>query len=412
MTYIGIIIAVKLRSKQSEISLIDIAAGILMTGILFSFLFQKKLLLRKSLVPHSAIFLVILFALWTSGISLLNIITDKTTVESWYREFLTFSPLIFIPILFNGVVEKNEGSLKLFVKFLLVLWFIEEIASVLLIKQSMHDAVFLYQTGRAVFDVLGSSVMIFIFLSLSSAESNIKKRKYYIIGILISIIGLLLTFNRTGWIMTIILVFVMLITTPKPLRKNRNSTIIPIFFILLIGTASLLLLFPIFQLIAKWATYKFITASNLKTDASLYNRYVEWRYVWQQILSTPISGVGFGGQFKDYVWITGNTVYSFYTHSGVLGILLKSGIVGLILLLTAYIRFFVIGCKLLFARALTDMERALVRAGLFVILLISLHSLTLNPFMHREILWYLGLVWAYYIYLEQKVKRSFELHKY
>ena len=407
LSYIGIIIAVKIRARTEEISPIDIAAGMLMTGILFSLILKKILFPARSLAPHSTFYFVLLFASWTLGIGLISIFNGVTTFNSWYREFLTFSPLIFIPVLFNSITEQQEKAFKILIKFFLALWITEQIFAVMLIKQSMKAAVFLYQTGRANFDVAGNSVMIFIFLSLSFADTQIKNRKYYIVGILISMVGLLLTFNRTGWVITIGLTLFMLFLTPKLQKKNRNAVILRLLVILILGINIFLFFYPIINLLIKWSLFKFLTSSNLKTDASLYNRYVEWRYVWQQILSTPFTGTGFGGKFKDYIWITGVTIDSFYTHSGFFGILLKSGIVGFILIFTAYIKFFSLGIKLLYNKILNDKEIALVRAGLFIILLITFHMFTLNPFMHREILLYLGLVWAYYIYLERKTKKYF-----
>ena len=401
--YIGMIIAVKLRVREVEISPIDIVAGMLMTSILVSFIIKKSLFPRRTLVPHPLHYLVLLFAFWTVGIALISFIEDKTTFNSLYREFLTFSPLIFIPILFNAIVKKNEYDLKYLVRFLFLLWVVEEIASVLYIRQSMHAAVFLFQTGKVAYDVAGNSVMIFTLLSLSTIESQKKYRKYYIIGILISTLGLLLSMNRTAWLLTLGLAPFLLLLTPRSQRKNRNRIVIETLLITL-GCATLLYFaVPLFQLLMKWFYLKFLTSSNLRTDVSLVNRYIEWRYVIQQILSTPIGGIGFGGQYKLYGWIGGYTIDSYYTHNGFLGILLKSGIVGFILIFTVHIKFFIMGVKLSVERILNDKEKALVRTGLFVIILITFHMFTMNPFMQREILWYLGLVWSYFIYLEHKV---------
>jgi len=400
IAYIGIIIAVKLRAKQDEVSFIDVIAGILFTGILFSQFFQKKIFQNKQIVSHPLLYWVLGFAVWAFGIGLIHVVQGDTGFLSLYREFLTFSPLLFIPFLFNGLIEKD---IKILLRFLLLLWLVEEVASVLLIKQSVQSVIFVYETGRANFDVIRSSVSIFLFLIFASVKSQRKYQKYYIIGILISIMGLGLTFNRTGYVLTLLLIPFLIITTPKSQRSSALKVLFIVVSIVLVIGGIAYFVFPTLHLIIRWSFAKFLTSSNVKADASIYNRYVEWRYVWKQILANPITGMGFAGQFKDYVWIVGYTINSFYTHSGVLGILLKSGIVGLMLISTAYIGFFILGIKLVFPELLSDIEKSFARFGVFVIILITLHSLTLNPLMHREILWYLGLVWAFFIYFEKKL---------
>jgi O-antigen ligase len=408
ISYISIILLVKLRMRQEGVSPIDIMAGLLMTGIFLTFIIKRKLFLRKqTLAPNNAYYFVVLFAIWTSVISFIYIAADKITFNFWYRELLIFSPLLFIPILFVNAVEKNEHSLKILAGFLLIIWFFVQVASVILVRNSMQNALFLYETGRANFDISNSAFMIIVFLSLSTIEAEKERKKYYVVGILISVVGLLLTFNRTNWLITIGLLPILFFMAPKAEHKNRNKVILSLLLLTVVTVLSLLFLAPSnIQLLIKWFFAHFLTSSGVKTDPSLVNRYIEWRNVWQQILSTPISGVGFGGYFKNYAWIGGITVEAYYTHSGVLGILLKSGIVGFILIFTAYIKFFLLGCKLAYSKLLSDRERALTRAGILIIIFIVFQMLTLNPFMHREILWYLGLVWAYFIYLERKVKRG------
>ncbi|MEI8133759.1 MAG: O-antigen ligase family protein [bacterium] len=402
IAYTAVIIAVRIRERQTGISPIDIFAGFFMTAILLRIFIQRKFFQREQIVKHHLLYPVLLFSGWALFFGLLSIFRLGAEFEWVYREFLTFSPLLFIPILFKRIGIDNKKDFPTILAFLLTFWLIAEVASVLIIRKSVQSVVFLYETGHANFDVMRPSIAIFLFISLVALPSQWKYRLLYGAGLLLAVLGLILTFNRTAWLLTLSLLPVLILTTPRLNRKNAIKFLLTLLgLILLVATISYFSLHLV-QMLMQWAYTKFLSSSNLKSDASLFNRYVEWRYTLKQILQTPISGVGFAGRYHEYEWIKGSFRDSFYTHSGFLGILLKSGIVGFILLGYAHIRFFLLGIKHSLSQKLTVHEKVFSRIGLFIIILTTLHGLTLNPLMHREFLWYVGMTWGYYIYLERK----------
>jgi O-antigen ligase len=406
LAFVIIIIAVRLFITMGKVGVLDVPAGLIMTGIFFSLLFYRKLTEDQPLIPHPNLFLVIAFVCWTLMIGLINVFLSDTNVETWYRELLIVCPLIIIPILFNRVAQQNKKALFILFMVILGLWFIESTATVLFFRRNMQAAFFLYETGRIGMDIIGPSVMIFLFLSLAIVESQRKKRIYFIGGILFSMLSLILTFNRTGEAITLVLIPVFFLLTPKKERKNRNQ----VFFLLVGIILSIIIVViysvPTLQLLLKWAFTKFLTTSNVTADVSMVNRYIEWRHVLKQFFLTPITGVGFGGYFNNYDWLKGINTHAIYTHNSFLGVLLKGGTVGFILLFTAYFRFLLIAWKLYVSEKITDLERAFVKAGIFTNLLNIVHMFTINIFASREFLLYLGLSWGYFIYLDRKIKPS------
>ena len=166
----------------------------------------------------------------------------------------------------------------------------------------------------------------------------------------------------------------------------------------------LYIIFPFVGILVKFFIAYFLTSSKLRTDPSLVGRYIEWRYVVQSIGESPLFGHGVGSDYRLYNWFEGYSFTTSYTHNGYLGTLLKGGAVGFILLFTAYIGFIRKGIILLRTRTLNSSERAFLRAGITVLLLLTVATNTFNIFAHRDVLLYIGIIWGYILYIQRTTK--------
>ena len=241
--------------------------------------------------------------------------------------------------------------------------------------------------------------MTFAFLNLYVVEKKKKNEYYYILGIIISIAAIFLTHNRTMWVATPLGLLLTPFFLPKEHRKRIYHLYLKLFLIFISAIGSVYLSFPLARILIKAYFSYFLTVSNVKTDASLIGRYVEWRYVLLTIRDFPFTGTGFGGTYHAFNWFGGWFYEATYTHNGYLGVLLKGGFIGFILFFLSYFGFIRKGFNLLRNKILTETERAFIRTGITVLLLLLIVTNTLNIFAHRDILLYIGVIWGYFIYV-------------
>lgn len=401
----AIVIIVKLQERDPAegMSLLDILAGILICGAVL-YLVYRKLFRREPIAPHPAVYPAYLFALWATIGGALSVVQGITTPVSVLREFLLYSPLIVLPALFCSAAEHDRLFERRYFYLLLGLGAIVLMASIVRVRSTMAAATYLYQTGFSVSDVISGAFVIFLFFALASVETDRKRRWLYLLGMLGGAASLLLTFNRTSWAATAVCL-PMLVLSFRGIQRTTASKLL-LRLVIAMGLIMTVLYFtmPIAQLMLKYFYGRLITTSNVRTDISLVNRYIEWRYVLRQILETPILGVGFGGKYSLYSWIPGFTFASGYSHNGVMVILLKGGIVGFLLFATTYVWCIFIGVRLSLSDRLSKLDSTLVRVGLVTIFYISIESLTSGLILHREMLFYLAFIWSFFFVTERRYR--------
>jgi O-antigen ligase len=145
---------------------------------------------------------------------------------------------------------------------------------------------------------------------------------------------------------------------------------------------------------------RFVGGTQVNTDASLLNRFVEWRYVIDAIKDSPITGYGLGSKYHSYNWLTGFAIDYEYTHNGYLAVVLKAGIVGAILLAIPALGYFLRAIRLFSGTLLTSTERAYLRAGIVVMVFIAISGITANTLFQRELSLYIALFWCFCMHLE------------
>jgi O-antigen ligase len=269
------------------------------------------------------------------------------------------------------------------------------------VRSSFLAATYLFEVGYQRVNLINGPFMLFVFFHLILLEKSKTKRRYYTLGMVMSVVTIILVHSRTMWIISLIGICL----TPFFIKQEERKRAYWLFgklTLLFIAAVSLLyLLFPFFGIILKFLLAHLLSSSNLRTDPSLVGRYIEWRYVWGTISESPLVGYGSGNIYRLYNWFGGYFLNSAYTHNGYLGVLLKGGLIGFILLYISYIGFIIKGFVLLKTKSLMAIERAFIRAGLSILLLLTLATNTFNMFSHRDVLLYVGIIWGYFLYIDR-----------
>lgn len=143
-----------------------------------------------------------------------------------------------------------------------------------------------------------------------------------LIAIVLVALSLLFTLSRTA-IMSVVLFAAMFV-----LLENRNRRTVIIFSVLLVIVLFLLIspLLPQNTIINEYL---------LRSDGSLGERGLIWKYGWQQFMKRPILGYGFGNSDIFYIGRWNETLP---WHNGYLDVLLSGGILYLILYITSLVK--------------------------------------------------------------------------
>jgi O-antigen ligase len=295
------------------------------------------------------------------------------------------------------VIDLGSTKEKIFGRVILGLWVILLIVNLLYLKSRIASAFYLYETGRAQFDIFLNSLLLFSFISLGFNKQNRQKTFLLIIASLLCIVGIIICFYRTIWLTDILMLPVLFLLGTKSENKQGIKFLLKLLIIVSAIGIILFYISPLFSLLIRNYLNRFQSSSQVTTDPSLVNRYVEWRGVIKGFLSSPIAGIGFGGRYFSYAWVAGFSAFVTYTHNGYLYVLLKTGIIGFIFFSIAYIGLVYQGIRLSRNDFLKPEQRALVRAGtVFLISLLSI-NITANFLVGRDAMLWAGIVFGYFL---------------
>ncbi|HET9135633.1 MAG TPA: O-antigen ligase family protein [Candidatus Kapabacteria bacterium] len=410
LTYLCSIIAVGIRMNKEVLKIgpLEAIVGFIMCFAL-AYIWHKKFVNKKDVINHNALYFLIAYTIWVGISGLLSIVDGRNTISDLFRDFLVFSPLIVLPILYPMASDHDSGLEKKMFCFLILAELAIVTVSGLLIRNGFLSAAYIYQTGTARYDIMNGAFMIFIFFALLLSEKRTKYQILYTIGTLLGVVSLVLTLDRTSWGAVLLCFPLLTIFAPKEQRQRGLKIIFSILILFILILILIIILKPIIWVWLQFTFSHFLTSANVKTDASLLGRFIEWRYVIKQILMTPITGIGFGANYWIYSWLHGYSFAWSYTHNGFLQLFLKGGVVGFLLMMTVFIKFFRIGVSISKSEKLSVIEQNMIRVGLVSMIFIAIQMLTLGIFIHRELLWYVGIIWGYFIVKYRKTKEPLDL---
>ncbi len=381
-----------------------LGAAIFTGGLLY--LILSIIVGRRRSITGSALFIpFVLFLCWSSLIGILGLFTGGPVIfENWYRELLLLTPLLLLPFYYTEMIEDDSGAEKVFVWTLLTMWVLVFIIEVVKIKQNLVQSTYLFEVGAQRIDPASGALMMFVFLSILMTVNNKKKKLFLLGGFFISVVSLLLTFGRTGWITVIPLLMVIPIFGNKDERKRGYKFLLIILMIAIAAVLYGFLNIPSVRLGILLFTSKFLSATHLSSDASMYGRYVEWRQIMIAVMNSPITGYGLGSQFQNYNWFAGYKYMTGFTHNSFFSPLLKAGFIGTVFLFITYFGFIIKGITYLKNDVLSIKDRAYIRAAVAAIFFLSILGYTGNIFFQRQISLYIALYWCYCIGIGRKIE--------
>jgi len=384
---------------------LDILAGATYAGLLIYWVIRYRFVLWQRLSQSRLTLSFNLYFLWAMIAGLIGIAAWENTFNDWVREILIQFLLFLVPLLFYRCVSSEKEQRQL-IKVVLSMSSIMILVNFYKYAKNIVSAVYLYETGRAAIDPSGAMLVVFILFALASIQPTKKHWLLYLAGVGCATASVGISMYRTFWVATGSMLIMIIFLSQGEDRKRGKS-----FFLLYVATALavlgvMYLTIPLFKLFVTMFINRFVSTSNVTTDPSLVNRYIEWASVWRVIKENPIVGQGYGSYFHTFNWLLGWHLSSGYTHNGFLQVFLKSGVVGLILFCTAYFGFIVKGFRIVRSPYLSTQERAIVRASLGYLLAIIVTTMTINAFNERGALLWLGLIWGYFLTLERKIRQE------
>jgi O-antigen ligase len=404
--FILLVILSKLQDREDGapgLSIIDILAGIVVITVLLYTIYDS-LFTRKLTFYHPALWPLLLASFWGIIIGLLYTIIGDTTLNFLFREYSIFWSIVAVPLLYREASHKDPTFEKKLLRVLVVAWLLVQVVAILRVRSSMVAAFYLYQSGVSRIAVVNTVLMLFMLFTFYATSIKRKSLKWYIAAIMLTIIGIICTFERTVWVMLVVLIPAIIIWSPKQERVKAAKALFYVVSLFIIAGIIGYFLFPIVGVVLRYWLDKFLSSSHLKTDLSIVNRYIEWRGAIKQIVQTPVLGLGFGGRYMSYTWFVGRTYLGGYIHNSYLGLILKLGIPGFIAVMLSYCWFLLLGIKLSYVRFLSTQERLLLRAGVMVLVLCLVRFMIANTFNERADLAYIGLIWGYFIVKYENVR--------
>lgn len=404
--FIAINTVVSLRVGFIETGLLDIIAGGILVGTSLSVILKNKLLKNRKLFQSKIQYLVCIYFIYTFALGIVGIFFWGNDPEYVIREALIQLPLVSLPLLFHSAFEKNtEKAFNRFLFFIVFILIATVTTNLIAFSKNVAKAYYLYQAGRSSMEITIPTLCLFAFVSLSATVRGWKFYSY-IFGSVYSLVAIGLSLFRTIWLTDAVLIPLIVLLMPKRRRKAGWHFI---FYLVLIIIAILFLVstaVPFVGLYLQSMFQRLLYSSAVTTDPSLVNRYIEWRAVWETIIDSPVIGYGYGSTFFDYNWILGYSYKYGFTHNGYLFLVLKSGIVGALLLSVSYIAFILKGIQKSFDDSLSDFSQALCRAGSVFLLGLLFTNITLNALAGRDALMWVGVVWGYILFVENQNKSS------
>jgi O-antigen ligase len=152
---------------------------------------------------------------------------------------------------------------------------------------------------------MGKSNLIAIYLEFALFYELIRRAKYYYIFVVITIVGLIMTFSRAGLIITFIMIFVLFIKEIWKLQFKR------IFIYIIV---SLCLGVVIFTFMEPFIDILKSSIIDIKPGASLFTRIELWKSAWTDFSKAPLFGSGLS--------------YKYQPHNTILRTLVGIGIIG------------------------------------------------------------------------------------
>jgi O-antigen ligase len=374
---------------------IDLLAGAILGMITLGVVIKVLYVAREPVTYSVPQLLGALYLVWGLFTGIGGILWWNNTWNDWLREFLLQSPLFLIPVLYVRTLRSDSEGEHRFHKFLFGMALVLMLATVIKYGYTVSTSIYAYQIGRASIDVSASIIVLLTFLAFTLHNVPLIKMRYRILISCFCIATLVLSGYRTFWVCAAI-GFVLLFLLAPPKQWSRSVRyLVPLTVLLLTVGVTLYYTVPIFKIFVMMTFNRLLSTTELGTDPSLVNRYIETDIIKTYIAASPITGYGFGAKFQLFDWLLGYTYDFGFSHNGYYFVMFKTGIVGFVMIYSAFAWFVVRAYRI--ARDVTESPRvrALASVAFGYLVIIAIANTTLNTFGERNGMIWVGIFWAY-----------------
>jgi hypothetical protein len=387
----------------------DLLMGAIIGGITLSWGLRHLVIERDSVTFSVPQLLAALFLMWGLFTGLGGILWWNNTFNDWAREFLIQCPLLILPLLYARHFEADTQSERQLHRVLFFAAIMMMCASVFKYVVILSRSAYAYQIGRLSDEP--SAAMLMIFLSVAFALYQVKWVPMFVqIGLgVFSFAILLLSGYRTLWAAAAVGVITLIFLARPEYRRNAIRYLIYLTGALLSIGTYLFLTVKLFRVYVLMTWERILSTTQLATDPSLVNRYIESDALKSAIANSPLVGYGYGSQFQTFDWLLGYSYNTGFSHNGFYFVAFKTGLIGFSLIFTAYIWFMVKAFKI--TRDLSESFRTRAIASVVFCYLACqlIANSTLNIFGERKVMIWVGLCWGFL--LSKEVKERFDAKK-
>lgn len=384
---------------------VDILAGGIMCLIILGATIRLVYVERDTVTYNVPQLLGTLYLLWGLLTGLGGIIWWNNSWNDWLREFLLQSPLFILPVLYVRGIEADSKQERRIQQFFFGTSLVLMVFSVIKYAYVVSSSVYAYQIGRASVDVSTAIIVLLASLALTLHGERWIKMPYRIALSIFCVGTLVLSGYRTLWVASVLGMCILFVLVPRKQWSAGIKYLLVLGGLLLTIGAVLYVTVPLFKVFVMMTFQRLLTTTEMTTDPSLVNRFVETEIVKNYIAQSPITGYGFGARFQLFDWLLGYSYDSGFSHNGYYFVMFKTGIVGFALIYSAYAWFMYKALRL--ARDITEPSRVRAMAGVAFcyLAIIAISNLTLNAFGDRNGMIWVGIFWGFILSREIARKR-------
>ena len=386
----------------------DLVVGAILASITAYWLVKIRLIERQQISESIGILFISLFAIWSIAVTIIGLHNDHNSFGDALREMLNLSPFLILPILYERFVKPDSRQEYWLTALIIASGFITITWNILIFRNNVAEAFYLYQTERATADLTLTCLMIPLLVSLLM----VIRKKTTVVGAILFLIyalaGLVISLTRAMYIAVFVgVIIVLLLGTPEERRSGIKRGLVTFC----VGSGLLvptIFAVRILRLLVFNFGLRFLSIQKASTDPSLLNRYAEWRDEWNGILKSPILGHGFGTQFRTFNIIDKVHLWMGFSHNSYIYLIFKTGFIGGLLFIIANGWFLYKSFQLARSPQLSIFSRTLVRAvsGFLVAILIGAY---VGPaFDRKSVLIWMGISAGVILACDRKI-RNFKL---
>ncbi len=408
--FIIINVFIALRVKDDSVngapSTLDVVLGIFLVGIIGYWVLRLRILERQELSLSVGQLLLSLFIVWSVGVTIVGLYNEHNSPNVALREILNLSPLLILPLLYERFIEPGSKVETALFAVVIVSSVVILIGNILELRSHLAHSIYLYQIGRATYDL---SLTMFVILIMTSSLMHPGRwwQTLSAIGLLLlGIAGLFTTFSRNSYIST---PMVMIVVLWLGKVSERRAGMKRLTYALCVGIAMaipIILSSRLLLLILLAFATRLLSAGHYQTDLSLQMRYGEWRDEWHAILQSPLFGHGFGTPFRTFAIAFHSHVWMSFSHSSYLYIVFKTGFIGALFFFSAYFVFMSKGFKLVRNQNFSPRSRVVLRASFAFLIIVLFQAYLGAVFDTKTSMMWLGLVWGYFLAIEKQDKNE------